>query len=137
MKLSTRVRYAARIMLDLAPHKDAGPITGERIAESEGISLSYLENLMGSLRSAGLVRTERGSGGGYVLAKPPDQVKISDIWQAMEGPICLIGCNHKPDICDRYKQCVMRDIWEEAEQAFSTVLESWSLEDMVCKTRLD
>jgi len=124
-------------MLELAPHRDSNPVTGERIAESEGISRSYLDNLMGPLKSAGLVRTERGSGGGYVLAKPPAQIKISDIWEAMEGPLCLIECNRQPDFCSRYQQCITRNIWEEAEQAFTAVLESWSLEDMVGRSALD
>jgi len=123
-------------MLDLAPYRGSSPITGKYIAEREGISLSYLENLMGSLRCAGLVRTARGTGGGFTLAKPPAQIKLSDIWAAMEGPVCLIDCTHQPDVCPRYEQCVFRDIWEEAEQALNTVLESWSLEDMMHKAKL-
>jgi len=124
-------------MLELAPHVDSSPITGKMIAEREGISRSYLENLMGPLTASGLVRTERGPGGGFVLARPPSEIKLSDIWEAMEGPLCLIECNHRPDMCLRYKQCIMRNIWEEAERSFIAVLESWNLEDMMCGSRLD
>ena len=137
MRLSTRVRYAARIMLDLAPYRDSRPITGKVISEREGIPRGYLENLMRPLTAAGLVRAERGTGGGFVLAKPPAQIKLSDIWEAMEGPLCLIDCSRQPDMCLRYHQCVMRNIWEEAGQAFVAVLESWSLEEMMERSRLD
>ncbi len=123
--------------MDLAPYMGSSPITGKFIADREGISLSYLETLMGSLRSAGLIRTARGTGGGFILAKPPAQIKLSDIWTAMEGPLCLIDCTRQPDICPRYEQCITRDIWEEAEQALNAVLESWSLEDMMCKSKAD
>ena len=120
-------------MLDLATYKGSTPTTGKCIAEREGISQSYLENLMGSLRNVGLVRTARGTSGGFALAKPPDQIKLSDIWTAMEGPVCLIDCTRQPEICPRYKQCITRDIWGEAEQALNSVLESWSLADMMHK----
>ncbi|MFC1977950.1 RrF2 family transcriptional regulator [Chloroflexota bacterium] len=137
MRLSTKIRYATRILLDLAPHKSSIPVTGKYISERAGISQSYLENLMGPLKSAGLVRTARGTGGGFILAKPPAQIKLSDIWEAMEGPLCLIDCTHDPDLCPRYEQCITSDIWKEAEQALNAVFESWSLEDMVHKSKLD
>lgn len=136
MKLSTRVRYATRIMLDMAIEKGPGPITGKCIAEREGIPRSYLKNIMSSLSNVGLLRATRGTSGGFVLAKPPAQIKLSDIWSAVEGPVCLIDCTHQPDICPRYEKCVPRYIWEEAEQALNNVLESWSLEDMIRKAEL-
>ena len=137
MKLSTRVRYATRILLDLATDKGSRPITGKCIAEREGISQSYLANLMSSLRNVGLVRTARGTGGGFILAKSPAQIKLSDIWTAMEGPVSLIDCTQQPDICPRYEKCITRDIWREVEQALNEVFESWSLEDMIRRAKLD
>ena len=131
MKISTRVRYAARIMVDLALAKTSGPVLGKDIAKRQGISQSYLDNIMGPLRVAGLVRTARGVGGGFTLAKPPAQIKVGDIWKAMEGPLCLIDCIHYPDSCPRYEQCVTRDIWQEAEQALNAIFESWTLENLV------
>lgn len=125
------------MMLDLALSTDTSPIRGKEISERQGISISYLDNLMVPLRTAGLVRTARGPGGGFLLAKPPAQIKISDIWAAVEGTNCLIDCIHQPELCPRYEQCTTRNIWLEANQAFDTVLESWSLEDMKNKSRLD
>ena len=133
MKLSTRVRYATRILLDLALSKTRSPIVGKEIAERQGISQSYLDNLMGPLRTAGLVRTIRGAGGGFVLAKTPSQIRVIDIWKAMEGPICLVDCIDQPDSCDRYEQCITRHVWREANEALKTVFESWTLEDMANK----
>jgi len=137
MEISTRVRYAVRIMLDLALSTDTSLIRGKEISERQGISLSYLDNLMVPLRTAGLVRAVRGPGGGFILAKPPAQIKISNIWAAVEGPICLVDCLHKPELCPQYEQCTTRNIWLEANQAFDAVLESWSLEDMKNKSGLD
>jgi len=137
MKISTRVRYAVRMMLDLALSTDISPVQGKEISERQGISLSYLDNLMVPLRKHGLIRTVRGPGGGFMLAKPPAQIKMSDIWAVMAGPICLIDCTHQPESCPRYEQCLTRNIWLEAEQALYGVLESWSLEDMKNMSNLD
>ena len=130
MKLSTRVLYAVRIMLDLAQHNGTNLVPSKDIAKRQQISRSYLDNLMGSLRTAGLVRTMRGSGGGFTLAKPAKQIKVSDIWAAMEGAICLVDCVHHPESCPRYNECITREIWQEAELALNGVFESWNLEDL-------
>jgi len=137
MKLPTRIRYATRIMLDLAVSNGSGSVMSRDIAARQGISKSYLDNLIGPLKAAGLVRTIRGAGGGLILAKPPDQINMSDIWIAMEGPMSLIDCIHKTDSCPRYDQCITRNIWQQSEQALSAVFESWSLEDMRKRSKLD
>jgi len=136
MKLSTRVRYAARIMLDLALSGNSKPISGKDIAERQEISQSYLDNIMGPLKAAGLIRTIRGAGGGFILAKPLMQINMNDIWRAMEGPVCLVDCIDQPDSCDRHGRCVTRDVWQEADKALKDVFESWNLEDMVQKVKL-
>ena len=137
MKISTRVRYAARIMLDLALAKTSGPVLGKDIAKRQGTSQSYLDNIMGPLRVAGLVRTARGVGGGFTLAKPPAQITVSDIWKAMEGPLCLIDCIDQPDSYHRFEQCITRHVWQEANEALTAVFESCSLEDIVKKSQLE
>jgi Rrf2 family protein len=124
-------------MLDLALSKGTGPIPGKGIAERQRISQSYLDNLMGPLRVAGLVRTIRGPSGGFTLAKPPDHIKLSDIWKAMEGPVCLIDCIYQPDYCNQYEQCITRHLWQETNDAINAVLESYSLEDLKNKAKSD
>ena len=133
MRLSTRVRYASRAMLELALSYSIRPVPGKEIAERQGISESYLENLMGSLKAAGLVRTERGPRGGYLLAKPPDKIKLSHIWSALDGPISLVDCVSQPLLCSRSEDCVTRGIWGEMEQAINAVLELWSLAEVAAR----
>ena len=137
MKLSTRVRYALRIMLDLALFSGSDPIPGKDIAKRQEISLSYLDNLMGPLRVAGLVRAIRGTKGGFILAKPPGQIRVNDIWKAMEGPVCIIDCIPQPDLCHRYDECITRYIWQEINDAIVGVIESWSLEDILYRLKSD
>lgn len=136
MKLPTRVRYATRIMLDLAISNGSGRVLSRDIAARQGISKSYLDNLTSALKAAGLVNTKRGAGGGLVLNKPLSQIKVSDIWVAMEGPVCLIDCIHQTDSCPRYDRCITREIWQEAEQALNVVFQSWTLEDLKRKSKL-
>jgi len=124
-------------MLDLALSKSSSPVPGKDIAERQGISKSYLDNLMGPLRIAGLVRTIRGVGGGFTLAKPPSQIKMSDIWMAMEGSIYITNCIKQPDSCDRYERCITRYVWQEANEALETTFQSWTLEDMANKIESD
>jgi len=134
MRLSTRVRYASRAMVELALSYSIRPVPGKEIAERQGISESYLENLMASLKAAGLVRTERGPRGGYLLAKPPDKIKLSHIWSALDGPISLVDCVSQPLLCPRSGDCATRAIWGQIEQAINGVIEFWTLEDMVQKS---
>jgi len=124
-------------MLDLALSENSRPIPGKDIADRQRISQSYLDNLMNPLKIAGLIKTIRGASGGFALAKPLGQIKMSDIWEAIEGPMCLVDCIDQPDSCDRYRQCVTRDIWHEANKALETVFESWSLEDMARKAKFN
>jgi len=124
-------------MLDLALSNDSSPVLSKAIAARQGISKSYLDNLIFPLKAAGLVRTVRGAGGGLMLYKPPSQIRVSDIWAAMEGPICLIDCIHQTDSCPRYDECITRDIWQEAEKALNDVFESWNLEDLKNKSKID
>lgn len=123
--------------MELAISGDSGSVLGRDIAAKQGISKSYLDNLTSALKAAGLVRTKRGTGGGIVLNKPASQITVGDIWAAMEGPIRLVGCTHHTDSCPRYDRCVTRDIWQEAEQALSVVFESWNLEYLKRKPKLD
>ncbi len=135
MKLSTKGRYAARAMVDMALHYQEAPILLRDIAEREQISMHYLEQLFVRLRAAGLVKSTRGAQGGFTLAKPPSQIKLSEVVQTLEGPLALVPCIDDATTCERASLCVTRDIWVEMGTAMSKVLESVSLQDLVERQR--
>jgi len=97
--------------------------------------VSYLENLMGALRAAGLVSTVRGMHGGYYLAKPPSEIRLSQIVAALEGSMAPVECVDDPKSCRRAESCVARDIWSEVKQAIEGVLESTTLEELARRHR--
>lgn len=137
MKLSTRARYGIRASLELACNYGKGPIQIKTIAKRQEISVKYLEQLMAILKSAGFVRSIRGAKGGYVLAKPPNQVKLSDIFNALEGPIVTVECLESDEYCARAADCVARELWSQVQQAVIGVLESVTLEDLVERAKSD
>jgi Rrf2 family cysteine metabolism transcriptional repressor len=130
MKLSTRGQYGTRAMLELALLYGQGPVLLKDVASRQDIPVSYLENLMGALRMAGLVATVRGMHGGYYLAKPPSEINLSQVIAALEGSMAPVECVDDPEHCSRAESCVTRDIWGEVKQAIENVLESITLEDL-------
>ena len=135
MKISTKIRYGARAMLELAYHYGEGPIELKEIAKKENISLKYLEQVINPLRAAGLVKSIRGSKGGYSLAKPPSDICLYDVVETLEGPLNLLECLRDPKVCQKVPSCVTRDIWEEVSEAISKIFYSVTLEEMVNRKR--
>ena len=135
MKLSTRVRYGTRAMLDVALQGSEEPVHLKDIARRQEISKKYLEHLTSRLEAAGLLRSIRGAGGGISLARPPSEIKLSQIFQTLEGPIALVGCVDNPQWCPRSSRCATRDIWMQMGQLVRAFLESETLEDLCCQQR--
>ena len=131
MKLSTRGRYGTRALLDLALHQGEGPVPLKDIAQRQQISLLYLEHLIAPLIAGGIVRSTRGARGGVSLAKSPDEIRLSEVIQLLEGSIAPAECVNNPGICTRSELCVTRDIWSELKKAMNGVLESTTLQDLV------
>ncbi len=104
-------------MVDLAEHYDNGPVQIGNIAERQGVSVKYLEQLIIPLKKAGFVQSIRGPKGGHMLAKSPDEITIGEIVKTLEGGINLAGCIENPDLCDRSEDCPTRDIWGMATDA--------------------
>ena len=130
MKLSTRGRYGTRALLELALRHGKGPIPLKDIAQSQQISLSYLEHLVAPLIAGGMVLSTRGARGGVSLAKPPEKIKLSDVINLVEGSIAPVECVNNPGVCNRSESCVTRDIWDELKKAMDKVLESTTLQDL-------
>jgi len=135
MKLSTKGRYGARTMVDMALHGGKGPVLLKDIAKRQNISEKYLEHIITSLKVAGLVKSIRGAHGGYILGKDPVQIKLSQIIKALEGSIAPVECVDDPDFCSRAELCVTRDVWVQIKKAMDKVLESISLKDLVEKQK--
>jgi len=135
MKLSTRTRYGIRAVIELAQHEGNRPLQLKAIAERQGISVKYLEQLMSLLRSSGFVRSIRGSKGGYVLARLPEQIRLSEVFRCLEGPVATAECTEDRDYCSRAADCAAREVWMQVEEAIQRVLGSITLADLVHRTQ--
>jgi len=135
MKLSTRTRYGIRAILELAEHHGEGPLQLRIIARNQGVSVKYLEQLMAMLKSAGIVRSVRGSKGGYVLAKSPAQIKVSDCFECLEGSVITTECVESESYCERKNNCMARQLWADVQNAVMGVLESMTLQSIVDRSK--
>ena len=132
MKISTKGRYGLRALIDLAIHGKSGvPVYLSDIAKRQEISDKYLEQIATHLQRGGLVRTIRGRKGGYLLNKPENQIRLSEIVEVLEGPICLVDCVKEPGTCAKSSGCTTRDIWTELSDKIEEVLAGYTLEDIV------
>lgn len=131
MKISTRTRYGMRALLELALAYGAGPLQIKVIAERQNISNKYLEQLIAIIKTAGLVRSIRGPHGGYLLAKSPQDIKLSDIFRFLEGSVFTVECVENKDACEQYADCVTRRLWTEVNDAILNVLDNKTLQDLV------
>jgi Rrf2 family protein len=124
-------------MVYLALNYDNGTrvVSIREIAEHQEVSPKYLEHLLAALRSAGLVRSVRGSQGGQVLARNPAEINLRDIYHVFEGPEGFVECTTSPELCERLDGCVTRDVWAQMYDACMEILESTSLEDMARRAR--
>lgn len=132
--MSTRGDYAARALLSLALHADEDrPRSVREIAERTGLPQPYLEQILLALKGAGLVRSKRGVGGGFTLARPPHEITLGDVVSAVEGPIALgdFGEPHTGGACDHEGQCVLLAIWAAVGEKMRTLLDEWTLADCV------
>ena len=137
MKVSTRGDYASRALLSLALHGATTQPTSVRdIADRTGLPQPYLEQILLALKGAGLVRSKRGVGGGYVLARPPEEISLAQIVAAVDGPIVAgdFGEPHENGACDHEGQCILLAVWSELGEQIRNQLQSLSLADMVARS---
>ena len=138
VRVSTRGDYACRALLSLALHADtSGPTSVRDIAERTGLPQPYLEQILLALKGAGLVRSKRGVGGGYVLAKAPADIKLSEIISAVDGPITVgdFGQPHQDGSCDHEGQCVLLSIWGDVGSRMRAMLQAITLADIADMAR--
>lgn len=132
MKISTKGRYAVRIMLDLALNDTGNCIKVKEIAARQGISEKYLEQIIASLSRAGYVKSIRGAQGGYLLSKDPEQYTVGMILRVTEGSLAPVACLEEGAVvCDRCDICDTLGIWQELEDAINAVVDGITLADLV------
>jgi Rrf2 family protein len=135
MRVSTRGRYGLRAMLELARSFGDAPVVMADLAQREGLSRKYLHTLLTGLKAAGLARSVRGAGGGFVLARDPSEIKLKEILHALEGSLCLVDCVEDERTCDRANGCTARGVWQELSGAIENVLEDLTLADVIATER--
>jgi len=118
-------------MVELGMAYGQGPIHLSHIAEQQKISAKYLVHLLASLNAAGLVKTVRGARGGYLLDRPPSEVKLIDIYRVLEGTTSPVDCVDDPKTCPESRLCVARGVWARIADAIKNVLESTTLQELV------
>ena len=132
MLISTKGRYALRVMADLAAHDEAGYVPLKEIAVRQGISEKYMESIIVSLSRAGLVIGLRGKGGGYRLAKKPEECCVATILELTDGSLAPVSCmEHQPCDCARVGDCKTRPLWEGLGRRINAYLEGITLADVV------
>ncbi|HEX9259622.1 MAG TPA: Rrf2 family transcriptional regulator [Acidimicrobiales bacterium] len=138
MRVSTRGDYACRALLSLALHRDeTGPTSVRDIAERTGLPQPYLEQILLALKGAGLVRSKRGVGGGYVLARSPEDIRLSDVVSAVDGPITVgdFGEPHTDGACDHEGQCVLLAVWKSVGEHMRQHLDGYTLADVAAQAK--
>ena len=132
MRLSTKARYALRAMVDLAAYSEQTPVSRRDIADRQGISPHYLEQLFARLRDAGLIEAVRGPGGGYRLARQADEITAGDVVRAVENVLSPVAClMADPDLeCERAPTCPTQRVWKELGERVSQYLDSLTVKDL-------
>ncbi len=131
MKLNTRVRYAVRLMADIARHGSDQPVPLRDVAERQGLSKLYLSQLATALRNASLLRSVWGNRGGYVLARPASEIKLREIIEAADGPVNIIECVVDDRACARAQVCEAIHVWRDINEAIVEVLDRYTLGDLI------
>ncbi|MFZ7128378.1 MAG: RrF2 family transcriptional regulator [Desulfobacterales bacterium] len=131
MKLSTRSRYGTRILLELARQSGEGPVRVNEISRQQKIPVKYLEQLIRTLKSAGLIGSVRGAKGGYFLSRKPEEVSLGAIVRLLEGQSELVECISSPETCDMAEDCRVRVAWKEANRALHERLDGITIADLL------
>lgn len=131
MKLSTKARYGLRAITEIAKSYGSAPAKRKDIAEKQGLSDSYLENLLIVLKNIRIIETTRGSNGGYVLCRPPSDISVLEIVEALEGPLDLVECVSSSKNCEKSSRCSARTVWSEMSEIWRKTLSAKTLQDLI------
>ncbi len=138
MKVSTRGEYGMRAMVELSRQFGQGPVSLTAIAQNATVPTAYLEQLMGPLRRAGLVRSTRGAHGGYELSRAPSEIKVGEVYRVLEGPVAPMECVSEvepEEQCPLIDGCATRVVWLKVRDSIVDALDSTSLDDLISTSR--
>ncbi len=130
LRLSTRGQYGVRAMYEIALGYPDEPVNIKRISERQDVSVHYLEQILNKLRQAGLIRSVKGPGGGYLLSRSPDSITIADILFELEGPVAITSCLDPEKGCVRVDNCVTRLLWTSLGRQIEEFLSTVTLKDL-------
>ena len=131
LKLSTKCRYGSRAIVEIAKNFEKMPTKRKDIAKTQGISDSYLEDILIPLKNAGLITAIRGAKGGFRLARAPHEINLLHVITALDGPICTVECLCYSGSCERSGKCVTRSVWKRVQDAQEDVLREVTLQDLI------
>ncbi|MBQ9067299.1 MAG: Rrf2 family transcriptional regulator [Clostridia bacterium] len=131
MMISTKGRYALRIMIDLAQHRDDGPIPLKEISARQNTSLKYLEAIAGKLNKGGLIEAKHGKNGGYQLTRSPADISAGEILRAAEGDLQPVACQGTVANCAQSSDCLTLPLWQKLDDRIYSFLDSVSLDDVM------
>ena len=133
MKLSTKGRYGLRALIDLAQYSENEPVSITSISDRQGISERYLEQLMSMLKKAGLIKSIRGAGGGYILAKDMAEISVGDVLRALEGSLEPVDCSglHPDEGCQSADSCVTKYVWQKINDSINATVDGIKLDQLV------
>lgn len=138
MKLSTKGRYGLRAILDLAVHTEDEAVALSQVAERQGISINYLEQLIAKLKKSGIVNGIRGAQGGYVLARPAEEISVGDILRALEGDLSPVDCvdvKNNDNSCSKSDYCVTKYVWKRISDSINDAVDGIMLSELVEESR--
>lgn len=131
MRLSTKSRYATRLLLDMAKQYKKGTVQSQDIARRQNISQKYLEQIIIPLKKANYIKSVRGAKGGHMLAKSPEAITVGEIVALLEGGSSLTECSENPEACEKVDTCLTRYLWKEAAKAMYEKLNSITFSDLI------
>lgn len=131
LRLSTKGQYGVRAMFEIAKSSADSPVTIREISERQEVSVPYLEQILNKLRRAGLIKSVKGPGGGYLLAEAPENITIASILNELEGPVALTSCLDPDEGCSRVEGCVTHLLWKSLGAKIEAFLETITLKDLM------
>jgi Rrf2 family transcriptional regulator, iron-sulfur cluster assembly transcription factor len=131
LRLSTKGQYGVRAMYEIAKCSGLGPVTIKRISEEQHVSVAYLEQILSKLRRAGIIKSVKGPGGGYMLARDPKLISIGEILRELEGPVAITSCLDPKEGCVRVDSCVTHLLWKSLGDNIKRFLDGMKLQDLL------